>query len=222
MGRVAGPLHSDAVYGPVGQISFDTSRRVQYVRQKPTKKADFGVNYETQLSLAKPVSDFWRGMSSVHRQAWSVFGQNHPKRDFLLRQRSLSGWECFFGLNTRRLRAGMPISSTPPTHFPTWFLEFADDILPGPPNAIFINVRWRGSLLCGDTVECWITRPLRNNAVSFDSRRTFLVCWRDPGATFISIPVPENNTQYGLVLYPCSAQLWRGLPFTHLATSSWS
>jgi len=196
--KVRGPAFSSRAKGPVGEISFDRAGPLQTVKSRPTPNATFGPEYLQVHSNMSVASQWWQGLSLVHKVAWRAYAMNHPVADPFCGRRVLSARSMFLSFALRRLRYGVAPPLNPPDDYPvTWVTDFYVFEPEGDEDLRFQVVLQNPEVDYG-FLEIFRSLPLPSTSESFDRRRLYFA--RCQGAATVEgvLAIPKVGCKYGV------------------------
>jgi hypothetical protein len=222
MAKVRGGAQSDWAKGPVGSISFDKSGPIQTVRSRPKPMKDVTKSWEESRARIRYILELWVGLNTNERRAWDDFGANHRKYDFFCGTRKLTGYNLFFGFNSRALRLNLSPILEPPSTPPMNFVKSIFEILPTPPNSVQVSPLLFKEPDGTGYIECWVSRALPLDTTTFDRRRLKLDRIVPDVESFISLTANQNNAAYGVMLRWITKELWPSLQTFMLVHSAFA
>lgn len=137
------------ISGRVGGTVFSHNKGGPYLRNGAIPIASHTVVAEETKSRLTACSQAWGALTDTQRSAWRSWAQNNPVTNRLGHQVVLSGLAAYNMLNTRLLRAGDAVITTPPIAAP-------------PAPLLTFSATW--DIGIGTTVITFTTAPLGADA----------------------------------------------------------
>lgn len=142
--------------GKLGSLVYSHNKGGYYVRLKGSPTNPNSTRQQESRGWLAQLSAAWAGLTDEQRSAWDSWAQENPLTDPLGQSYFRTGHQCFVGLNTRLLDAGLTQTNTPPAQgVPVTLTTFTVTFN----STTQINVAFAPALPSGNCLYVWMSNP---------------------------------------------------------------